>query len=185
MTFLTKFLKLASTLAFTALSPIVFAQSATISYAPTSSLLPPGAAPAPPVMATPVPTMTDGLLIALGLLLAVIAIRALKGQLVHQKILSVLLLGGGLLVGGLGVERSFATQVPVVPVANECEVGGTAALESAGRSDNKFTNSCEEAMTITAYSLGCGEAEEVEVTPVGTSIEPDETVSINYCQLPS
>ena len=180
MTILTKFFKLTSTLAFTALSPLVLAQGATISYAPTASLLPIGGAP-PPVMAASIPTMTDGLLIALGLLLAVIAIRALKGQLVHQKILSILLLGGGLLVGGLGVERSFATQVPVVPVADECEVGGIAPLDFPSRSDNRFTNSCEVAMTITEYSLGCDEGTEVEVTPVGTSIEPEETVNINYC----
>ena len=178
---LTKFFKITSTFAFTALSPIVFAQTPTISYAPTSSLLPGGSGAS--VIA--VPTMTDGLLIALGMLLAVIAIRALKGQMVHQKILSILLLGGGLLIGGLGVERSFATQVPVVPVADECEVGGTATLESAGRSDNEFTNGCDVAMTITAYSLGCDEGFEVEVTPIGTSIEPEETVNINYCNTPT
>jgi len=175
MFFCKKLFRLAPALALAPVSSAVFAQAGgSISFAPTSSL---GAA-------TAVPAMTDGLLIALGLMLIVIAIRAYQGRLAYQKFLSVLILGGGLLVGGLGVDRTLATQVPVTPSENECTQGGTVALESSGRSDNKFSNACDAAMTITAYNLGCGPGLEVEVTPVGTSIEPGVTVGINYCTFP-
>ena len=175
MLFRNQLARFAPALALAPFSSAVFAgPGGSISFAPTSLL---GAA-------TAVPTMTDGLLIALGLMLVVIAVRAVKGQLAYQKFLGVLLLGGGLLVGGLGVDRTMATQVPVTPSENECTQGGTVALEFSGRSDNKFSNGCDAAMTITAYNLGCGPGLEVEVTPVGTSIEPGVTVGINYCSSP-
>ncbi|MFT4518821.1 MAG: hypothetical protein ACI9JM_001206 [Halioglobus sp.] len=165
------FLQLASAISLAPISSAVFAQGGSISFAPTSSL---GAA-------TAVPTMTDGILIALGLMLVVIALRAFQGQQASQKFLSVLILGGGLLVGGLGVDRTLATQSPVTPTENECTQGGTVALNEGFRSGNKFTNNCPAAMTITAYNLPCPGVDVVQVTPVGTSIESGVTVDINYC----
>lgn len=171
MLFRKQVLRLTTAISLAPASAVVFAQPGSISFAPTSSL----------GSATAVPTMTDGILIALGLMLVVIALRAFQGQLASQKFLSVLILSGGLLVGGLGVDRTLATQSPVTPSENECTQGGTVALESSFRLGNQFTNGCPAAMTITAYNLACPSVDQVEVTPVGTSIEPGVTVGINYC----
>jgi hypothetical protein len=67
----------------------------------------PGAAAAS--TATAVPALSDALLVALGLLLVVIAIRTLKANRGYQKFLSIAVLAGGLVIGGLGAETSIAT----------------------------------------------------------------------------
>lgn len=134
-----------------------------------------------PGVAAQVPTMTDGLLITLGLLLMVIAARTFAANRNYQKIASIALLGGGLAVGGLGVERTLATQAPVTPSGSECSNGGSTVIQEVFRSDTQFTNGCPNVMTITGYDLPCTEGDLIDRAPVGTSVNPDETISLSYC----
>ncbi|GHD23284.1 hypothetical protein GCM10007052_35830 [Halioglobus japonicus] len=58
--------------------------------------------------AAPIPVMDSVLFIVLGLVLVVIAMRFVQKSKGAQKLLSIAVLGTGLLVGGLGAERTIA-----------------------------------------------------------------------------
>lgn len=87
-----------------------------------------------------VPTMTSSLLIALAVLLAVVAIRFLKQKGLQQKVMSLLVLGSGLVVGAVGVQDSLATSVTVSVESSAC-TGSTVPLDPS-RGDG-FDSSAE------------------------------------------
>lgn len=127
-------------------------------------------------------------MIALGLLLAVVALRMLQGRAQRERIVSALLcggmLGGGLVVAGLGVSEVVATNDTIVPVESECTTGGTQPYVTQNRTDGRLQNDCPNALTITGYSLNCDVSEvEVQVSPVGTEIPSGEAADLNYCEL--
>ena len=135
---------------------------------------------------TPVPALSDGLLIALGLLLAVIALRTIRQKVVYQKILSFTLLACGLVVGGMGVERSVATTAtPIMEESNLCG-GGTANISFTRGISNPtmVQNSCETTvLEVLGYTgLPCAEQDQVVTNAgIGDTFGPGETVSLNHC----
>ena len=146
-----------------------------------SILAAPAPAPAPVVPATPVPTTPDVLLIVLALLLVVIAVRALQSAGGIQKLLSLAVLGGGLILGGMGVENTIAT-VEVLTIPDEgmsCEGGESNGYWAYHDGSTQVTNNCEDDLTIdSATSEGC--LPEEIVIPSAT-IEAGATVVAPYC----
>ncbi|TGD74877.1 hypothetical protein E4634_06705 [Mangrovimicrobium sediminis] len=134
--------------AFLAMPSIVFAGSA----APMVVVGPVATAGAG---ATAVPTMSASLMIALGLLLAVVALRFLRQKGVAQKMLSLVVLGSGVAIGGLGVQETRATSVTVSVESSACS-GATESINPS-RGDGydptaQLFNFCESAsIQVIAY----------------------------------
>ena len=137
-----------------------------------------------PASPTAVPAMTPAMMVGLGLLLAVIALRVLRKSGVAQRVMSFLLLGSAGVVGGLGVERTIAT--------NTLETGGsdcnspTIVLTYAQveeRPDTVVTNGCSIDLEIVGYDLTCpdGYVFNDNGSPVGTIVPAGESVPSAYC----
>jgi hypothetical protein len=114
----------------------------------TISLGPASAAPVTP--ATPVPFMDSSLLIVLGIMLLVISYRFLRQNKTAHKVLSVVLLGGGLAVGGLGVEKSVAVGPTIKMVAPDCE---STVISFEGREPTVIDNDCTAELTILSIDV--------------------------------
>jgi hypothetical protein len=108
---------------------------------------------APPISAAPVPTLSGYLLIVLGLLLAVIAFRTLRNNRGAQKILSVLVLGGGLIISGIGVDRTLATPQTVSAQGAVCNADGPINYFPGG--SRALQNLCNNSIEIKGFSSGC------------------------------
>lgn len=150
--------------------------SATVTYLPSSL-----------VSATAVPAMSNSLLIVLGLLLAVIAFRTLKGRAGYQKALSVVLLGGGLVVGGMGVERTIAT-TSVYAGKGGCESGDTISFDANNPSDNRsvyFYNECKGPVTLVDIRVRCNPGwTYMPEAPEGTKVDAQSSAQLPWCQMP-
>jgi hypothetical protein len=110
-----------------------------------------------PLAATQVPTLSGYLLIVLGLLLAVIAFRTLRSNRGAQKILSILVLGGGLIISGIGVDRTLATAGPIIETAEgtDCTAGGDIRY-GADEGPTNLLNGCGNSLVISdIYSEDC------------------------------
>lgn len=97
-----------------------------------------------------VPTLGTSALIALGVLLAIIALRASRGGSAGRAA-AVALFSAGLISGGLGVERTLATSSFSVTSEGDCETGGRYLMTTRG--GNIFTNDCPNPMRILGYSF--------------------------------
>jgi len=75
-------------------------------------------------LATSVPTLSGILLIVLGMLLAVIAFRTLPNNEGAQRLLSILVLGGGLIISGVGVDRTLAVPDTLPASGGVCTQAG-------------------------------------------------------------
>ena len=126
-------------------STIAHAQPATVTYAAS-----PHAA---------VPTLGNALLITLGVVLALIALYTLRRRQ-GQKLLSVLLLGGGLVLGGVGVDRSVANGyyiVSTVEVSDTDCAGNTEPYDMFAQSA-RLDNLCPHPIrVISCNDLPCGQ----------------------------
>jgi len=95
-----------------------------------------------------VPVLSDALLVVLGLLMAVIAVRTLRSGGAYQKYLSIVVLAGGLVVGGVGVDRSMATAQTDFIFGGD---GGAPCEDATGinyYNSPSVTNSCEQPAQI-------------------------------------
>lgn len=97
-----------------------------------------------------VPTLGTSALIALGVLLAIVALRASRGSGAGRAA-AVVLFSAGLVSGGLGVERTLATSSFSVTSEGDCETGGSYVMFARG--GNIFTNDCPNAMRILGYEF--------------------------------
>ncbi len=132
-----------------------------------------------------VPAMSTALMIAMGLLLAVIALRFLKQKGATQKVLSIAFLSGGLVLAGLGVDQATATTTASIPEVSDLCSGAT-ELVSGGRSGQgggQLMNGCDSAtLEVKSYQLNCPpEAQLVTDAGVGAQIAPGLTVTLNQC----
>jgi hypothetical protein len=113
----------------------------------------------PRVAATSVPVLSDALLVTLGLLLVVIAIRTLKGNRGYQKLLSVAVLAGGVLIGGLGAERTIANGGELFITGQNglsCQEPSGADFNPYSGGTSKVKNGCNVPGTVKAtVSGGC------------------------------
>ncbi|TDG14026.1 hypothetical protein E2F43_11090 [Seongchinamella unica] len=143
---------------------------------------PPGAAPG---AVAAVPAMGTSAMIALGLLMAVIALRFLQQKGMTQKVLSVTLLGGGLALTGLGVDNATATTTAVVPTESSLCAGGQELFhdQRSGIGGGTLENQCASAtLEVLGYRLNCPpEVQVVTDADVGTQIPPGATVTMNAC----
>lgn len=144
-----------------------------------------------PASVTAVPALTPAMMIGLGILLAVIAVRVLRKSGFAQRVASLLLIGGAGVVGGLGVERTIATHVLNTSdaVGGDCD-SATIVVEYQGRVDGRFdsnlTNSCSIDLEILDYDLLCSDGASFNDngSPVGTIVAEGEQVPVAYCELP-
>ena len=112
-----------------------------------------------PLATSSVPTLSGNLLIVLGLLLSVIAARTLRNQRGAQKLLSLLVLGGGLIVSGIGADRTLAI------IENVLSAKGTVCTEPGelpgyngafNSAPTKLQNDCASSIKIIGFSSPCG-----------------------------
>jgi IPTL-CTERM motif len=109
-----------------------------------------------PLAAAPVPTVSGYLLIVLGLLLAVIAFRTLRNNQGAQKLLGVLVLGGGLIISGVGVDRTLANPENVIAEGAVCTSDGPISYSPFYLSNRGLQNSCNNPIEIKGFSgNGC------------------------------
>lgn len=142
-----------------------------------------------PASVTAVPALTPAMMIGLGILLAVIAVRVLRKSGFAQRVASLLLIGGAGVVGGLGVERTIATHVLNTSdaVGGDCD-SATIVVEYQGSVDGRFdsnlTNSCSIDLEILDYDLLCsgGAIFNDNGSPVGTIVAEGEQVPVAYCE---
>lgn len=134
----------------------IFIRSAAVTSLLVASSLAQAGAPAAfvnftPVAANPVPALSGYVLIALGLLLAVIAVRTLRNNEGAQKILSIMVLGGGLIISGVGADRTLAGLTPIIETipVDECAGGSVRYGPNEGATDLK--NSCSNSIEITGF----------------------------------
>jgi exosortase sorting signal-containing protein len=121
--------------------------------------------------ATAVPTLSQNLLIALGLLLAVIALRTLQRQQGAKKLLGLVILGSGMAIGGAGIERTIASGTSI-PNGDICTAGGKVPY-FAQFENQIFSNFCPNDMVITNYEMAPNQfCSDLDVSssgcPVGT-----------------
>ncbi len=136
---------------------------ATVSYARTSVDL---------------PTLSNSTLILLGVLMAVIAVRVIRsGKGTMNRMAGILLVTGGLLSSGHGIESTLAGAANVTISGANCSTGGTSQFPPF--SIFTFNNQCLTALLITDISLDCTVIIPGTCT-VGEVVEPGQE-----CQLPS
>lgn len=137
------------------------------------------------VGSTAVPTMSDGLMIGLGLLLAMIALRALKQYGGTARMMCLAVFGGGLAISAIGVDNSMATYSGVSSESSACD-GGTETIVTGRPYDaNYLQNHCAGAIQVKSYDLPCPASVQIKSGgDVGTIIAPEETVELNICPGP-
>lgn len=109
-----------------------------------------------PFTGTPVPALNGNLQIVLGLLLAAIAFRTLQSRRPAQKLLSLLVLGGGLIVSGFGVDRTLALVDPNLVPAAGAVCTQTGPLPYNPFEDSTLANQCANAIEIKSITApGC------------------------------
>ena len=146
------------------------------------------AAPAPPpaVSATPVPTTSDALLVVLGLLLVVVAVRALQSSRGVQKLMSVVVMGGGLVLGGIGVDNTVATvaEYTIPDEGSPCS-GGTLDVGYPGHGGTTLvTSNCEDDLNVDSVDPH-GFCDPGDVVIPSATIPAGDTVTAPYCPDPT
>jgi len=145
----------------------------------------PGGVTLGPASPTAVPAMTPAILVALGLLLAVIAVRVLRQSGVAQRVLSVCLLGVASVLGALGVERSVATgAVPVSDAGCDSATVQVGYWRNLNDNQNAVRNDCGRDLEILSYNFACppGEPFNDNGSPVGTLVPNGQETPLGYCE---
>ncbi|MFV8817797.1 hypothetical protein [Haliea sp. E17] len=149
------------------------------------------ATPVPAVPAEPVPGLGVGLIVALGLLLAMIAYRFLRQRPAYQKILCMAALSGGTLVIAWGAGPTVAGLSPLVVVPPEeavCISGelGIINVNWFGFGGMDITNNCATTtLEVLSYEfMPCPYEFQVKDggADIGDTIAPGATVLANYCE---
>ncbi len=134
-----------------------------------------------------VPVLANGLLIALGILLAVVAFRFFSTNQGLRRMMCVAVMAGGGLLASWGVEKTVAS-VLVLPVPGEdpiCTSGGTYALDTQSQgAPVEIENQCESAtLEVLSYeNLNCQNGIETIDADVGDTIAPGATATTNFCR---
>ncbi len=134
-----------------------------------------------------IPTMSTNLMIALGVLLAVVALRFLQQRGNAQKFLSLLLLGGGLTLGGLGIDQTRATDAGFSDGSTACGGGQESQNIRDPFGGGTLFNSCSETnLVVVAYlNYPCSSAEQIKVdADVGDIITAGGSGTLNRCPAP-
>ncbi|EED36025.1 hypothetical protein NOR51B_1973 [Luminiphilus syltensis NOR5-1B] len=123
--------------------------------------------------------MSSGVLIALGIVLAVVAIRVLKHSAINQRIAGAVVLGGGLLAVGLGVQDTLATGTFLNVSGNSCSSTSTINVMSSTilEEGNSIENQCSIDIEIKSYDFTCTPPSVFvdDGAPVGTIIAAGAT----------
>jgi hypothetical protein len=137
--------------------------------------------------ATAVPTMGGTLLIALGAVLAVVAFRFLKQKGLQQKVMSLLILGSGLVIGGFGVKETQATSVTVSVESSVCSGATVSLLPDRGDGYDpsaQLFNDCESAsIQVKSYEGYPCPAEDLvnQGAGPGDVIAAGDSALLSYC----
>ncbi|QFU74849.1 hypothetical protein EY643_03870 [Halioglobus maricola] len=116
----------------------------TVTMAPTPA---PPAAPDAGAMApaVPVPVMDSLLLVVAGLLMVAIAVRFLRSNKNAQKLMSICVLGAGLVITGIGADRTIAAVTIDYPLAPDCS---GADLSVDALLPGQIVNDCDDPQDI-------------------------------------
>jgi hypothetical protein len=140
-----------------------------------------------------VPTMSNGLMVVLGVVLAVVAWRFLKNSSALQKVVSAVLLGGGLLVGGAGIESTQATGTFIYDDNSICEGATTEPFqfinerpdENSFGSGASIKNGClETSLEVLEYQSSCDDGREFFIpagSEKGVVIAPGSGITWPFC----
>ena len=170
-------------------TPLYGAALALLALAPVSHAGTPGGVILGPASATAVPTLSPAILIALGVVLAVIALRVLRNNGGAQKIVSIALLGSGVLLGGFGVERTLATSAATLADA-DCDTATITVnlqnLRGISSAENTVSNQCGRDLRIVEYTFSCSPPDifRDNGAPVGTIIPDGAEQRVGFCGFP-
>lgn len=131
-----------------------------------------------------IPTMSQNMMIALGVLLAVIGLRFLQQKGGAQKMLSLLLLGGGLTLGGFAVEKTQATDAGFSDGGTACGGGQESQSIRDPIGGGLLFNSCSATdLVVVAYNgYPCSASEQIKANAdVGDTIRVGESGTLNRC----
>jgi hypothetical protein len=118
--------------------------------------------------------------------LAVIALRVLRQSTKAQKVASIALLGGGILLSGFGVERTLATGAATLAEAT-CDTATIevryAPLRGFFSPENAVNNQCGRDLRVMEYTFDCTETGifDDNGAPVGTVIPDGAEQALGYC----
>ncbi len=140
-----------------------------------------------PTGAADVPVFSGPLLIALALLMVIVALRFLRLR-DAQRMLSIAVLGAGLVIGAFGVERTVAIDIitPEVPPDDPACSGATISLNtnSSGYSGLPIANNCVSTdLKVLGYqNLPCPPPVQIKTdADVGDIIPAGGSATMNYC----
>lgn len=123
-----------------------------------------------------VPTLSNSMLVLLGVLMAVIAVRVIRsGSGAMNKIAGTVLVIGGVISSGYGIDSTLASG-SITVTGSACTTGDTRSFPPTY--SNTFFNECSGSVTITEIELPCKEI----VT--GTCKVGGIVGAKNSCQLP-
>lgn len=116
--------------------------------------------------ATAVPALGGGFLLALGFLLVAIATRSLRAAKTG-KLLSVILLGCGLAVVGIGVEKTYAALFYdlEIGVDHNSQCGDSMMFYHGMTGATRMINSCPEDVVVTGYNWTVGSNDQTPAPP--------------------
>lgn len=131
-----------------------------------------------------IPTMSQNLAIAMGVLLAVVGLRFLKQKGGAQKMLSLLLLGGGLTLSGVGIDKTQATDAGFSDGSTACGGGQESQSIRDPFGGGTLFNSCSAtSLLVVGYSgYPCPPEEQITANAdVGDVIPAGGTGTLNRC----
>ena len=138
-----------------------------------------------PATAGALPTLSDGVLILLAAILALVAFRVLKDRgTAAGRVASMALAGVAFALAGHGINNTVAGEATSVnATGNACGVGGTAQFSLANDPEEAFINNCPVALRITDITADCDEGDVIIEggCEVGNIIEVDGRCTLPYC----
>lgn len=137
---------------------------------------------APVAPATPVPSLSVTMVIALALLMMVIAVRIFRsGKANMNRIASVAVLAGGLFMGGYAI-KSYASGVVTPTGPGACTTGETINY-SPEASPLTFNNSCPNALVVTENTASCQGDPVILGNCQGSVINAGDDCDLSRCDL--
>lgn len=125
-----------------------------------------------------VPTLSNSMLVVLGVLMAVIAVRVIRsGSGAMNKLAGAILVIGGVMSGGYGIDNTLASGSITVS-GSACSTGDT--LSFPAMYSNSFSNACPNSVSITRIETPCKEPV-TGTCKVGRVVASQASCQLPYC----
>jgi hypothetical protein len=127
-----------------------------------------------------VPTLSNSMLVLLGVLMAVIAVRVIRsGSGAMNKLAGTVLVIGGVISSGYGIDSTLASG-SITVTGSACATGDTRSFPPTY--SNTFFNECSNSVTITSIELPCKEPV-TGTCKVGVTVAGKDSCLLPYCEI--